>query len=102
MADTIEKIAENIEMASQVILQPLATFETLVRTDVDVAKAIADLEWYTDMTRIRICARPENTDNTSAAIKTIWKNETLEERRLLKIAESFQKTLKQLLYRASK
>jgi len=102
MVDTLEKITENIDMASQVILQPLSTFETLVRADVDVVKAVSDLEWYCDTTRVRICARPENVDNTSAAIKTIWKNETIEERRLLKIAEGFQIVLKQLLYRASK
>jgi hypothetical protein len=102
MADTIETITENLDLASQVILQPLNTFTVLVKADVDVVKAIADLDWYYDTTRVRIYAKEENKEQTSAYLKSVWKNQTIEERRLLKIAEGFQVTLKQLIYRASK
>lgn len=102
MVDTLEVIAENVMLASDVVLQPLSDFAVLVKADVDVSKAVADLEWHCDTTRVRIYARKENQEQTSAYLKAIWKNETIEERRLLKIAEGLKITLKQLLYNASK
>jgi deferrochelatase/peroxidase EfeB len=100
--DDIKSIEENLTKAQATILNPQATFTELVQADVDAIQAEADLERIIDLKRDEISLRETSKDMPEAGIKRIWKNETIEARRLVKIADGFLQILKQKIYRESK
>jgi len=100
--DSLEVITSNIIEAGKTILNVMPTFHDLVESDVKINKALADLEWLTDTKRSQISTRLENVDKPSVFLKTIYLNETKDERRLITICKGHLTTLKSLIYRASK
>jgi hypothetical protein len=94
----IEKVSKQITDAQAVILNKLRTYEDIVNASVWCVNALADLEHESDIKRAEICLRAENVDAPAARIKNIWKNETIEIRRLITIAKGYRNTLKNLEY----
>ena len=98
----IDKIAADITNVRNVLADKHRSYEDLVSADVRVVDALADLERMTDLKRAEICIRAENVDAPAARIKNIWRNETVEERRLITISKEFKNILKNLLYREAR
>ena len=98
----MDKTAQDIIDVGHTITNKLRTFEEIILAGVKINNALADLEHTTDLKRAEICLRKDNVDAPAARIKNIWKNETIEERRLITIAKGYKNTLKNLEYRESK
>lgn len=98
----IGKIKTDLDIVSKTVLNKLRSYEDIVSAGVLCTNAIADIEYACDIKRSEICIRKENVDMPAAKIKVIWKNETIDERRLLTIAKGFKNTLKNLEYKEGK
>jgi hypothetical protein len=99
---TIEKLTQDIIDVGQVITNKLRTYEDIINAGVKITNALADLEQITDLKRAEICIRVENVGLPAAQIKVKWKNETIDERRLITIAKGYKNTLRSLEYRESR
>jgi hypothetical protein len=96
-----EKILEiegRIILAGEVIKNRVRTLEEVISANVSLTNAIADLEFDTDTTRAAVCTRVENADAAAAKIKNVWRNETINERRLITIVKGYRNTLKNIEY----
>ena len=89
---------ERIDAVSKVVLDTHRGIEDVIAADVNLTHAVADIEKLLDLKMVEISSRPENVGIGAAMLKILWKNETIDERRLFTIGKGLKSTLKNIEY----
>jgi hypothetical protein len=96
--EKLTEITTNIKNSGDVVLNKFRNTEQIILANVNVNKALADIQFELDTTYAQICTRPENKDKPTAGINRIYKSETAELHRLKTIARGFKNTLRNMEY----
>lgn len=93
-----QDMTDKIINAGKVILNPLHTLDEVIKASVDLTNVIAGASYIIGKKLAEVSLREVMSGKPDNVIKTTWKNETIEERRILSIAKGYKSTLKKIEY----
>lgn len=95
----ITKIAQDIIDAGEILKNPMSRNEDLVKAEVSMTDAVAEIEHFIDLKFIELHNAEANKEADTSYINRLVRVNCPEENKLLKIAKGYKRTLESQIWR---